>query len=141
MWEVKAARDKIWLATTTSHSKRGEIALLQADKRLMMAKHLIEEKEYEMGIDTLTKSQMYLQTAVSEIRTAQKDGEYVKDLLEKVSLATVAHRKEIEIMIANCPEDARPTIEKLSDSVKRLYQDTTTYVIEAGGTPPKNPFQ
>ncbi len=43
-WSLKALRDKVWLAVTTNPTKRAEIMLLLADKRVALAQELMGEE-------------------------------------------------------------------------------------------------
>ena len=140
LWPLKAARDKLWLLLTSNTSKKAELNLLFADKRLGAARILFENKEYEIGFATLTKAEKYLEQAgniESDIRSKGGDTTELSNTLVKASLK---HRQVIENIILMAPEDAKPKIIELENYAIKVYQ-TKLDVLKTKGLPlPENPF-
>ena len=140
LWPLKALRDKLWLLITSNESKKAELNLLFADKRLGAAKILFDNKDYETGYTTLTKAEKYLEQAGnigSDIRAKGGDTTELSNTLVKASLK---HRQIIEEIILIAPEDAKPKIVELENYAIKVYQ-TNLDVLKAKGLPlPENPF-
>jgi len=140
LWPLKAARDRLWLLLTSNESKKAELNLLFADKRLGAAKILFDNKDYETGYTTLTKAEKYLEQAgniASDIRSKGGDTAELSNTLVKASLK---HRQIIEEIILIAPEDAKPKIIELENYAIKVYR-TNLDVLKGKGLPlPENPF-
>lgn len=141
LWPVKALRDRIWLLLTTNHIKRAEIALLFADKRLVMARQLFDKKEFGLAISTLTKGEKYLEIASQEESLARKEGMDTASFLIKLANASLKHRQIIEEeMIPLAPEDAKPDMVKDEDYAKNTYKSSRDALNNKGLPVPESPF-
>jgi hypothetical protein len=139
-WPLEALRDRIWLTFTINPSKKADIYLLLADKRLGDAKLLFEKENPDLGISVLTKAEKYLELAMKEEEVAQKQGNNTTDFLKRYSMATLKHREVLEELMADAPEDARPLIVKMENYPKTLFNSARDGLLEAGATVPQNPF-
>lgn len=140
LWPLKALRDKIWLAVTINPSKKADLYLLIADKRLADAQILFEKNNPNLGISVLTKAEKYLESANEEERIAHREGMDTTECLEKFASATLKHREVIDEILALAPEDAKPLIVKTQDYSKHLYEKAKSGLLEAGAIVPQNPF-
>jgi len=140
LWPLKALRDKVWLAVTTNPTKKAEIMLLLADKRIALAQELMGEGNSELAVTTLTKAEKYLEQAVDQEKIARGKGVDTVSLLTKLSLATLKHRQMTEEILAGAPEDAKPVIVTTMDLTKKLYTDTKSSLSSLGRPIPENPF-
>jgi hypothetical protein len=140
LWPVKALRDKVWITLTLNPSKKADLYLLIADKRLGDAKTLFEEDKADLGLSVLTKGEKYLESAKNEEEKARKEGMDTKDFLEKFAQATLKHRQVIDQILTIAPDDARPIIIKSEDYSKNLYNDARNNLQEIGAPVPPNPF-
>lgn len=141
LWSLKALRDKVWLLVTTNLTKKAEILLLLADKRIALAQELMGEKNSELAVSTLTKAEKYLEEAVAQEKVARAKGVDTVSLLTKLSLATLKHRQMLEEILAGAPEDAKPVIVTTMDLTKKLYEDTKASLTSLGRPVPENPFK
>jgi len=108
LWYVKVLRDKVWLVITFNSSKKAELNLLFADKRLSSSLELFKKNKPDLGLSVLTKSGKYLE------KSAGLMGDD-KDFLKKLSLSSLKHREIIEEEILSLtPEDLRPKVIKTS---------------------------
>ncbi len=140
LWPIKAFRDKVWLAVTINPSKKADLYLLLADKRLVDAQMLFEKGKPDLGTSVLTKAEKYLESAKKEANMAKSEGMNTSDFLHRFILAILKHRQVMDGMMTNAPEDARPLIQKTEDYPKNLYSQARNGLLEAGANVPQNPF-
>lgn len=141
LWPVKALRDKIWVAVVTNPSKKAEILLLNADKRLWAAYLIAQKEEFEVAVSTLSKAEKYLEEAFREEEVARQKGTDTTDLLQKIALASLKHRHMMEETMVMYPEDAKPQIVKTLDYSKNIYKETKSVLSQMGKSYPENPFE
>lgn len=141
LWEIKAARDKLWLATTSNANRKAELLLLFADKRLGASKIFFEKRDAENGYLTLLKAEHYLQLAYDQGQINSKEGKGTAEYLERLALASLKHRQIIEEEILPiAPDDARPGIVKVLGTAKETFEKSSHLINGVGLTPPENPF-
>src|SRR5260221_14462687 len=140
LWPLKALRDRVWLTVTINPSKKADLYLLIADKRLADAKILFEKGKADLGILVLTKAEKYLESAENEERIANKEGMDTKGFLGRFFLATLKHRQVLDQILTIAPEDAKPFISKTQNYSKNLYNEARNGLLEAGANAPQNPF-
>lgn len=135
LWYVKALRDKVWYAVTLNPSKKAELNLLYADKRLVMATTLFRNNKPDLGLSTLTKAEKYLEKAIP---VDNKNPEY----LNKLALASLKHREVIENEILPISsEDLKPEVNKITSYSKETYKKVRDLLRSIGLTPHVNPFE
>lgn len=135
LWYAKALRDKIWYSVTLNSSKKSELNLLFADKRLSMAVSLFNENKPDLGLSTLTKAEKYLEKAIP---VDNKNPEY----LNKLALASLKHREVIENEILPISsEDLKPEVNKITSYSKETYKKVRDLLRSIGLTPHANPFE
>lgn len=140
LWSLKALRDRIWLAITTNPSRRAELKLLFADKRVAMSKILFEKGKPELGFSTLTKAEKYLEQAVIQEKENRDKGIDTSEFLTQLAKASLKHAQVIEEILAIAPEDAKPGIVQSEDYAKKAFEDAQNGLLEAGLPVPENPF-
>lgn len=134
LWYLKVIRDKAWYTFTFSKDKKTELNLLFADKRLNSSLYLFTNNKPDLGYNTLTKSEKYLEKAVP---SDASDGEY----LNKLALASLKHRQVIETEILPItPEDLRPNVIRVSDYSKETYKKARDLMLSKGLVPPQDIF-
>ncbi len=135
LWYAKVVRDKTWYLFTFNPSKKRELNLLFADKRLSSSVTLFQNSKPDLGFSTLTKAEMYLEAAIPE---KADDNEY----LTKLALASLKHREVIENEILPLtPEDLRPKVIKLSNYSKETFKKVRDLMLSKGLVAPVNPFE
>jgi hypothetical protein len=140
LWPVKALRDRVWLLVTTNPSRKAELKLLFADKRIGMSKILFEKEKYGVAFSTLTKAEKYLEEACIEENINRDKGFDTAEFLKVLSVSSLKHRQVIEEILLIAPEDAKP---KIIDTVwysKSVYEKTMHALNEKGLDVPENPF-
>jgi len=140
LWPVKALRDRVWLFITTNPSRKAELNVLFADKRLGAAKILFEKKKPEIAYSTLTKAEKYLEEAAIQERMNNQKGIDTSEFLQSLSRAALKHVEVMEGLMTVAPEDAKPGIIRTEDYAKRVYNDARNALMEKGLQPPENPF-
>ena len=140
LWSLKAVRDFLWYRLTVDPLKRAEIALLFSDKRIGASQTLFENKNSDLGVTTLTKSEKYLETAFQNEEEARKRGVDTSSFLIKYSLASLKHRQVIDQILEMAPEGARPSIIKTQDYSKNAYKFSRDVLNSKGVPVPKSPF-
>lgn len=132
LWTLKALRDKFWLFITRDHSKRADLLLLFADKRIGMAKALIEGGKAEIGVATAVKAEGYLEDAFAEQEKAAGRGVDTADFLEKLGMASLKHKEVLENLMGFAPEDARPVLNEVRGRAQEVYEKTVHALNEKG---------
>jgi hypothetical protein len=140
LWPVKALRDKIWLLITTNKSKKAELKLLFADKRIGMAKILFEKGNPEEGFSVLTKAEKYLEEAGWQEEENRKMGIETMEFNRQMLMASLKHYLVMQEILEIAPEDAKPKIIQASEYPKRIYFRSKNNILEEGGAEPINPF-
>jgi hypothetical protein len=140
LWFVKALRDKIWLLLTTNSSRKAELKLLFADKRLGAAKILFEKGKAGVGFSTLTKAEKYLEEAVAQESENRNEGDDTSEFLVTLAKASLKHFQVMEEIVDIAPEDAKPKVIEIQSYPKRAFEESRNALLEIGKTPPENPF-
>lgn len=140
LWPLKALRDKLWLFITTNPSRKAELKLLFADKRVGASEVLFEKGKAEIAYSTLTKAEKYLEEASAQERVNRQKGIDTSEFLQTISLAALKHVEVMETLLTVAPEDAKPGIIQTENYAKRVYNDAKNALMEKGLEPPENPF-
>ncbi|MGD8744018.1 MAG: DUF5667 domain-containing protein [Candidatus Woesebacteria bacterium] len=140
LWPLKAFRDRVWLIVTTNPSRKAELKLLFADKRLASAEILFDREKYEIGYSTLTKAEKYLEESAAQESENRKNGIDTSEFLRTLSYASLKHTEVINSILSKAPEDARPQILNSQNYSKGVYEKTMHALQEKGMNVPENPF-
>jgi hypothetical protein len=140
LWQIKALRDKLWLAFTFNSSKKAELLLLFADKRLAASNILFADGKPELAFSTLTKGEKYLESAEDITKANRKKGLDTREFDAKLASAALKHRQVIGGILTIAPEDAKPEIIKVLSYSDAVYGDCRNALMAAGAGVPENPF-
>lgn len=141
LWPLKALRDKVWLFITSNKSRKAELMLLFADKRLSSSGVLFEREKYELGYSTLTKAEKYLENAKTLEAENRAEGVDTSEFLLRLAFAALKHYEVMdEDVYKMAPEDAKPGINETKNYAKKVYNSSRDALLEKGLTPPENPF-
>ncbi len=116
LYSLKALRDKFMEILTADPSKKTNFYLLQADKRLAASLLLFDSGKHELGEQTLSKSQNYLEESINEVGAARGMNENVDEVAEKLQ---VSSKKQIEEINKLLPKEKGQTKENLKAELKR----------------------
>lgn len=142
LWNLKVVRDRLWILVTTDPAKRSELYLMLADKRLGAASYLFLNKKTDLGISVLTKAEKYLEASVDCEQEAKRENKINSlDLVYKISSASLFHRQIIEDIMNVTTEQAKPMVVLSLDYPKRIYRETSSYLVAGGMRPIPNPFE
>jgi hypothetical protein len=139
-WSIKVLRDKLWLFITTDATRRADLQLLFADKRVGSAKILFEQNKPALGVATLEKAEGYLIAASESEKKIRASGGDTKDLLDRLNRASLKHYELIARMYDSAPDEARPLIIRFKEIPKKVYEDARNGQLEKGIVPYGNPF-
>ena len=139
-WKLKALRDRIWLLLTANESKKVELNLLFADKRLGTSMILFKKGKSELAYSTLSKAEKYLDTASLLEETVRKGGSDTGELNLRLVNAALKHFEVMEEIISGVPEEAKPGIVVMQNIPKGVYERARNALLEQGKTSPENPF-
>src|SRR3989344_3288923 len=114
-WPLKAVRDRAWIFLTTNSTRRAELMLLFADKRLGSAKILFEEGNPEESLSTLTKAEKYLDDASRQEKESREKGFDTTEFLSTLTKASLKHYAQILEIEETAPEEAKPVINESLD--------------------------
>lgn len=140
LWFLKALRDRVWLLITTNPSRKAELKLLFADKRVVSAKILFERGKPELGVSTLTKAEKYLEEAYILEKENREKGIDTSEFLTTLAKASLKHRQTIDEVLKLAPEEAKPIVIKTQDYSKETYNKTRDALYEKGLPAPENPY-
>lgn len=139
-WKVKALRDRIWFEMTTSHLRKAQLALLFADKRLVMAETLYGKGEKDLALVTLTKAEKYLPIASQEESIARAQGVDTNTFLMQLSLASLKHKEVVERMIQLAPVSDKSQVAQIESYANDVYKSTVEVLNSKGIPVSKDPF-
>lgn len=140
-WSLKALRDKFWLSITTNPTRKVELKLLFADKRLGSSKILFEKGKVEEAISTLNKAEKYLEDASLEEECLRKEGFDTKELLFRLSNASLKHYQVMQQLVKVMDSEAVSLIVELQEYPKKTYERGKNGLLDKGETPVENPFE
>ncbi len=140
LWSLKVLRDRLWILVTTDPKKKSELYLLLSEKRLGSAVYLFLNKKTDLALSVLTKAEKYLESSYELERIASRDGKNTSDLALAISNASLFHRRIIENVMNVSTEQAKPIIVLSLDYPKRIYIESSSYLVSLGMKPPRNPF-
>jgi preprotein translocase subunit SecG len=140
LWRLKALRDRVWLLLTTNQSKKVELELLFADKRLGSSAMLFEKGKSELAYSTLTKAEKYLEEASQLEETVRKGGSDTSDINDSLSKAALKHYEVMQELFSGAPEEEKPGIVVLQNIPKSVFERARNALLEKGRTPVENPF-
>ena len=140
LWQVKALRDWLWFSVTFNVSRKAELALLFADKRLVGSATLFERKKYELAFSTLTKAEKYLEEAARISEENRKKGIDTSGFDSKLANASLKHREKMEEILLIAPEDVKPQIIKALSYSTQVYAKGRDALLSKGLPVPENPF-
>lgn len=140
LWPLKALRDKIWLLITTNSSRKAELNLLFADKRLASAEILFQDDKPELAFTTLSKAEKYLEESLLQENENRKKGMDTSEFLKRLSLASLKHYQVMDEITLIAPEDAKPKILEVQTYARNVYESSRDALNEKGITPPESPF-
>lgn len=141
LWNIKALRDKIWYILATSPARKSELALLFADKRLLMTKMLFEKEKPDLAFSTLSKGEKYLETAMENEEQEREAGGDTTALLKTLALASLKHRQVVKEILEIAPEDSKPGIIKIEEYSKKAFVKASQELNSKGIASPKSPFE
>jgi tetratricopeptide (TPR) repeat protein len=140
LWPIKALRDRLWLWLTFNETKKAELMLLYADKRLASSQTLFQKGKAEIAFSTLTKAEKYLELASLQVGECWNKGLDTKSLSYKVALAALKHQEVIQEILTIAPEDARAGVIKTMDIPQNIFTRCRDSLVSRGLKPPENPF-
>lgn len=132
LWPLKALRDRVWLFVTRDPVRRAELLLLFADKRVGMAKALIEGGKTDIGVSTATKAEKYLEQALLQEKEAAKRGADTNEFLEKLSRASLKHLEILDSLAASSQGESQMVLQDTISYPERIYQETVQRLEERG---------
>jgi hypothetical protein len=116
IYSLKVIRDKIVELMITDPTQRSVFYLLQADKRLAASLLLFDSGNAELGEQTLSKSQNYLEMSLEEAIKARK----MQNMDETIAKIKVSCQKQSEEIKAILSKERGETAEKLREDLKRV---------------------
>lgn len=127
LYFLKVVRDSVVGFFVSDKLKKADYDLLMADKRLVSASFLIDKKNYELGITTLSKAENYFEQAVQLIGDAKKQGRDVDSTIDKYLTASQKHQEIISQMARKTKGDTKYLLE-LNQVRAKNFQDILTVI-------------
>ena len=139
-WPLKAMRDRVWLWVTTNPTRKVELKLLFADKRIGSSKILFRKGKMEKGLSILAKAEKYLEEASLDEEKIRKEGFDTTDVLIRISNSSLKHYQVMQEIINMVPCEVKPAIIEIQNYSKKTYERGRNGLLDKGETPPENPF-
>jgi hypothetical protein len=98
VYYLKMIQDRVSLWLTPGGKHKAELLMGYADERIATAEQLLDRGEAGIGVTTAGKGEKYFQQAIDEMRRAEKRGENVTDLREKMAGAIFKHHEILSEM-------------------------------------------
>jgi hypothetical protein len=141
LWPIKALRDRLWFSITTNLTRKVELKLLFADKRLGSSQILFQKGKIEDAISTLTKAEKYLQEASLDEEVLRKEGYDTTELLYRLTNASLKHYQVMNAFKKIVAPDVIQLILELQEYPKKSYEQGKNGLLDKGIMPPENPFE
>jgi hypothetical protein len=141
LWPLKALRDRLWILTTVDLTKKMELYLLLADKRLGASVVLFERGKYELGVTTLNKAEGYLKMASETEMIARTRGLDTKHFVYKLILASFKHRELIRAFQTTAPDDVRNSLVVIENYPRSLYEEKNSLLKNENNSGLINPYE
>lgn len=122
LYPLKMARDRILLILTFDPVQKAEKLLLFADKRLKAGEALIEGGKEELGIETLSKGEKYLEQAITQAEKAKAAGKETAALYEKLAQANLKHQEILGKLILKVPAETQTIFQELMKYSQQGYE-------------------
>lgn len=140
LWGLKELRDQIWFGITPTHLRRAELALLFADKRVLMSEDLFKQGKTDIALSTFIKGEKYLEIAANEESKARGGGVDTDKFLNKFALSIMKHQEIIESLIHLAPEETKRVILENKEYSVNAYNSVRDALNYRNLPIPKNPF-
>lgn len=119
LYNLKALRDRIIEFLISTPVKKSEFYLLSSDKRVNTGYYLILKDKDDMGVLYVSKSNNYMNMAISEGYKAKEQG---REVLQKIKTSIKKHKQVISELEEKVDKKNRT---KLKEEVKRLDKMST----------------
>lgn len=139
-WLLKASRDKFWLFITTNDSRKAELLLLFADKRISASLLLLEKGDIENSISTATKAEKYLEESLIQNQKNRMKGIQTTEFDRRLVKASLKHYEILIKLKSGYPDQLRPVISNAAKYPIRVYEQARNNLLEDGFPAPENPF-
>ena len=116
LYFLKAFRDQTMEIFTPDVVKKSNLNLLFSDKHIVMGQLLIDKKNYDLGIETISKGEKYLLASVIGLKKLKNKDSIPPGLLDKIKISGKKH-KEIITNLADVISDEPKNI-KLKESLE-----------------------
>jgi hypothetical protein len=140
LWSIKALRDKLWLFINTNPSRKAELLLLFADKRIGSSVLLFTGGKYDDGFSALSKAEKYLEEASQKEEANRIAGYDTGDFLVKIANASLKHYQLTQEILSLAPDEVKPGIINLQVYSKKVFERSRNAMLDRGLKPPENPF-
>lgn len=140
LWPIKAFRDKLWFSVTTNATRKVEMKLLFADKRLGSSQVLFQKGKTRDAISTLAKAEKYLEEVSLDEERLRKNEYDTTDLLYRLSNASLKHFQVMNALKKIVSSDVVQLIIELQEYPKKTYERSKNGLLDKGIDPPINPF-
>ncbi len=117
LYFLKAGRDKLISFLISDVIKKTEFNLLTSDKRIAAALTLSTRGKYELAVSTLSKSNNYLEQAISSASSAKSSGRDVDTVLHNLKNAIQKHKDVTSAIKSKIDKKLFPQLQK---EVQRL---------------------
>jgi hypothetical protein len=122
LYPLKMVRDRILLILTFDPVQKAERLLLFADKRLKAGEALIEGGKEELGLETLSKGEKYLEQAIVQAERAKTAGKETTALYEKLAQASLKHQEVLGNLILKVPSETQTIFQELMKYPQQGYE-------------------
>ena len=121
LYKLKVLRDKIVLFITRDPIKKSEYHLLLADKRINMAKFLVDKGNIELAKETALKGENEYTLLVFLLKDVNKKPD--KNFYERLEKAALKHQEVLREIIDKTGEDDRKIFQTVLEFSQRNLEE------------------
>ncbi|MBI5619910.1 hypothetical protein HY950_03040 [Candidatus Gottesmanbacteria bacterium] len=99
LYSIKALRDRIMDFLIVDPARKVEFSILQADKRLVMGKALLEKGNAQLAEAVVSKGEKYMHRAVSNLLLLKTQGKILPGDVDRLEKSLTKHAEVLEELI------------------------------------------
>ena len=92
LYLLKAGRDRALIFVTREYDSKARLQLELSDKRVRAGELLVDEKKYELAIDTYSKGERYFEQTIETLKSAKIQGQTpTASMIDQMSRSNIKH--------------------------------------------------
>ena len=131
LYKLKMVRDRVKLWITRDATKRTDLELLYADKRINAALALADGGKETLAVSTATKAEKYLEQAVNRVLEQNGQGKDVKSQMMKLEKAAARHEELLKNISVKTSGPVKEVADITATQTRMLMEKLGQAILEA----------